>query len=183
MLANNTATNEGGAGHSSGATSEHDTVDENVASSGGALFITESQLTFSSGSCQLAGNQADYGGAIYASESKMVIEKDSYINLSTNLAMHQGGGIHAANSSIIIKGKFHLISNTAENGGAISLERNAKLQSKNVTIIDLISNRANHHGGALYINDKTNPEMCAAVTTKNRIFSLKTECFSKSVFI
>ena len=197
---------------------EHNTIARNVAKSGGAISVIESQLIFSNGSCKLVGNQADYGGAIYAIESKLVIEVNSWteIIVSTNFAMHhggglymttselnikghnlyitknratsKGGGIHAANSSIITKGAIHLISNKAENGGAISLEKNAKLKgisAKKINTVNLTSNKANRHGGALYVDDETNPEMCAVVTAQNdsEVVSSRTECFSKSVFI
>ena len=190
----------------------------NQADYGGAIHASESQLIFSYGNCNLVGNQADYGGAIYAIESKLVIEVNSWteIIVSTNFAMHhggglymttselnikghnlyitknratsKGGGIHAANSSIITKGAIHLISNEAENGGAISLEKNAKLKgisAKKINTVNLTSNRANRRGGALYVDDETNPEMCAVVSAQNdsEVVSSRTGCFSKSVFI
>ena len=195
--------------------SEHTTIVGNLAKSGGATFATESQLIFSNGSYKLVGNQADYGGAIHASESILVVEVNSWTNVSTNLAMHhggglyitmselnakgyhsyitknqansKGGGIHADNSSIIVEGTIHFTSNKAENGGAISLERNAKLKGMSYknSSINLISNKASRHGGALYVDDKTNLEMCAAITTQkdSEAVSSKTECFSKAVFI
>ena len=196
--------------------SEHNRIVGNVAKSGGAIHASESQLIFSNGSCNFVGNQADYGGAIHANESQVVVEENSWTNVSTNLAMlhggglymtvselnakgyslyimknranSQGGGIHAASSSVVIEGAIHLTSNEAENGGAISLERNAKLKgksTKNINVVYIISNRANHNGGGLYVDDRTNPEMCAALTaqTDSEISSSKTECFSNSVFI
>ena len=219
LLANNTAVDAGGAVHLSNANitffNEHNIIEENVAKSGGAISATKSQLILSNCSCKLVGNKADYGGAIHASESKLVVEVNSWTNVSTNLAMHHGGGlymttselnakgynlyitknransngggIHIANSSIIIEGEIHVTNNEAENGGAISLERNAKIvgKSANNCSVNLISNRAYRHGGALYVDDQTNPEMCAVVTayTDSEIDSSKTECFSKSVFI
>ena len=185
---------------------------------GGAVHLSSANVTFSNEHNTIVGNQADYGGAIHASESKLVVEVNSWTNVSTNLAMHhggglymtmselyakgynlyitknransKGGGIHADNSSIINEGAIHLMSNEAENGGAISQERNAKLQGKldknyNYYRINLISNRAHRRGGALYMDDKTNTEMCAAITPQNdsEIDSSRTECFSKSVFI
>ena len=188
---------------------------ENAAKSGGAILIAESQLIFTNGSYHLAGNQADYGGAIHASESEMVIEVNNRMNfnMTTNLAMHsggglymtmselntkgynlyvtenrangKGGGIHAANSSIMVEGAIHLINNEAENGGGISLERYAKLMGSSVNdSINLMSNKANRNGGALYVDDKTNPEMCAAIiiAPDDSETSLKTRCFSKSAF-
>ena len=215
LIANNTAINDGGALHLSNAnvtfSSKHNTIVKNVAMYGGAIFADETILTFSNGSCKVVDNQAHFGGAIYASESKLVVETNSWTNVSSNIALNhggglymtmsklyaeghylnitkneakgKGGGIHAANSSIIIEREINVVSNKAENGGAISLERNAKLDGKVSASCNLISNSANCHGGAIYVNDKSNPEMCAAIIAQNKAISSKTECFSKSVFI
>jgi predicted outer membrane repeat protein len=187
----------------------------NVATSGGAIFATRSQLTFSNGSYELVENQAEYGGAISIRASKLVLEVNRgtlfsvsgnlatqhggglYITMSViiakghtsyitkNQASNNGGGIYASSSSIIIEGEIHLISNEAENGGAISLERYTKLQgtSDKNDSVKLISNRANRYGGALYIDDWTNPEMCAAATAQNDVDLSRLECFSTSVFL
>ena len=177
--------------------------------SGGAVHLTQSQLIFSGADTKIVGNQANFGGAVYASESKLLIGNDTqtYINVNTadhnggglyltmsdlevtgydtyitgNRATNKGGGIHATNSSIIIEGELHLVSNEAENGGGISLERSAKLygaSDKNDSI-EFISNRANCHGGALYVDDDSNLNVCKAITT---ILS-ETECFLKSLLI
>ena len=209
LMANNTAIDIGGSMYlyrtNISFLSKHSTIVSNEAKAGGAIFSRESQLTFASGSGKLVGNKADDGGAIYARESKLIVEENSRMNLSTNLVLHNGGGlylimselntkgynlyfnenqangngggIHADNSSITIEGEIHLINNVAENGGAISLERYTKLLGKsgNNDTINLMSNTARHHGGALYVKDEINPEMCAPVDSSN------TECFSRSV--
>ena len=190
--------------------SKHNTIVKNVATYGGAIFADGTLLIFSNNACKLVDNQAQYGGAIYASESKLII-MNSWTNVSSNTALYhggglhmtmselyteghnlnitkneakgKGGGIHAANSSITIKREINVVSNKAENGGAISLEKNSKLDGKLSASINLISNSANHRGGAIYVNDESNPEMCAAIITHNQVVSSKTECFSKSVFI
>ena len=187
----------------------------NAATSGGAIFAINTQLTFSNGSYELVDNQADYGGAIYISESKLVVEVNrwrlfnmsgnsatqhggglymtvSVVNakgntsyITKNQANNNGGGIYAASSFIVVEGEIHLISNKAENGGAISLKRYTKIhkRSDKNDSIKLISNRATRYGGALYVDDRTNPEMCAAATTQNDVDLSRSECFSKSVFL
>lgn len=178
--------------------------------SGGAFFLIEGQLTFSaSGNNTVVGNQANDGGAIYASNSelllrkcnitdnlatidggglyligsKMTIEGDAS-NVTGNRAYRKGGGIHMASSAIVSKGVIQFISNEAENGGGVSLESNAKLRGipdkKFGGNISFISNSARRHGGALYIDDETNPAMCGAATAQNA--TSLTECFSMSVF-
>ncbi len=188
------------------------TIIENKAEkTGGALSLIEGQLTFSGGNNTVVRNQANDGGAMYASNSKLLLRKNSLTNVTGNLATRnggglylmgsemniegdasyvtgnraysRGGGIHMANSAIISKGVIHFISNEAENGGGISLERNANLSGildKNSSI-NFISNHANRRGGALYIDDETNPAMCEAGTVQDA--TPLTECFSMSVFI
>ena len=150
--------------------------------SGGAIFATESQLLFANGSGTIVGNKAVMynGGGLYMILSELNT-KGYNLYFSENQANVKGGGIHAANSSITIRGEIHLINNVADSGGGISLEKYAKLigKSGNNNTINLVSNRANHHGGALYVNDRTNPETCAV---ENHADSSNTECFSKSMF-
>ena len=179
--------------------------------SGGAVSLIESQLVFSGGNSMLVGNQADDGGAIFASESEMLLKKNSLTNVTANLATNNGGGlylteseikvkgqtsyitrnkasrngggIHSDKSAIVSEGAAHFINNEAENGGGVSLEKNAKLfgMSAEDGSINFISNRASRHGGALYVDDLSNHAMCAAFTVQNA--TSLTECFSMSVFI
>ena len=95
----------------------------------------------------------------------------------------KGGGICATNSSVMIDGILHLISNEAKNGGRISLEGGAKLYGISGTesgSITFISNKASHHGGALYyVDDESNSTMCQTIMSTAVIS--ETQCFSKSV--
>ena len=187
LLANNTATDTG---------------------SGGAVYLSKTYLTFFNRNSMLTGNRARDGGAIYASKSKMLKEMYTLINSNANLAEKnggglylmmselkirgnnsfiagnrankRGGGLHAVNSSIIIESTIQFTDNQTENGGVISLEKYAKLTGPSATAIILVGNKASHHGGALFVDDKTNPDMCTAVSTQNATST--TECFSSSVF-
>ena len=155
-------------------------------------------------------NQAHYGRTLYASESNMIVAK-SWMTVSSNLALYhrgglymttslaeghslniskneaksKGGGIHADSSSIIVEKEINAVSNNAGNGGAISLKRkfNAKLDGKLSARVNLVSNSANFHGGAIYVNDESNPEMCTAIIAQNKTISSKMECFSNSVTV
>ena len=176
---------------------------------GGTLCLSKANLTFFNGKSTLIGNQANVGGAIYASKSKILTKIHSLTNLNANSAIRnggalylsmsnlkvqgnssytgnkgtkKGGGLHAASSSIIIEGTLHFINNEAENGGGISLETNTKLRGtlSGNNAVNFVSNRASHYGGALYVNDETSPDMCAGVPTQNATST--TECFA-DVFI
>lgn len=47
--------------------------------------------------------------------------------------------------------------------------------------VDVISNTSRGYGGAVYVDDETNPELCAAVNIQNA--SSTSECFSTAVFM
>ena len=108
LMANNTAIDIGGSMYlyrtNVSFLSKHSTIVSNEAKAGGAIFSRESQLTFASGSGKLMGNKADYGGAIYARESKLIVKENSRMNLSTNLVLHNGGGLYLIMSELNTKG-------------------------------------------------------------------------------
>ena len=184
----------------------------NEAITGGAIHINKGNLILCDGN-KLVRNKAIDGGAIYSSDSKIIVETDSqtkiyansairhgsglYLTMSElkikgessyiakNRANNNGGGIRATNSSIIIEGVVYFVSNEAENGGGVSLEKSAKLRGTLAENgqINFVTNRASHYGGALYVDDETNPDMCAADNVQSTTPSIDSECFSKSVFI
>ena len=182
-------------------------MDNNTAiDTGGAIHLSVTNLTFFNGNSSLVGNRAYLGGAIYASESKMLVGTHSLMKVSANLAManggglylmmsklrmrghssyirnkanNTGGGLHAANSLIIIEGAVYFTKNIARNGGGVSLESNSKFNGISTgyySVVDYASNRASHFGGALYVADETNHEMCAVTPTQKA--TSKTGCFS-----
>ena len=189
--------------------SGNNTFVRNEAIFGGAIHLNEGQLIFSGGNNMLIKNIADDGGAIYVgAKSKIIVETDNQTTISANSAVHHGGGlyltmselkirgeslyitrnrankngggIHSTNSTIIVEGVICFVNNEAENGGGVSLERNAKLHGGNGQI-NLVTNMASHYGGAIYVDDETNPDMCAAVNVESTTPSTESECFSKSV--
>ena len=163
--------------------SGNNTFVQNEAITGGAIQLNEGQLIFSGGNTMFVRNTADYGGGLYLTMSELKIRgESSYI--TRNRASKNGGGIHANNSTIIVEGAVYFVSNVAENGGGVSLERNAKLRGTLTGNghINFVTNRASCYGGAIYIDDETNPGMCAAVNVESTIPSTESECFSKSVF-
>ena len=193
--------------------SGNNTFIKNEAMAGGAIHLNKGKLIFSGGNSKLVENKADDGGAIYVSESKLIIETDSqtkiyansaichggglYLTMSElkikgeslyitrNRANNSGGGIFSTNSSIIVEGAVYFVSNEAESGGGVSLEKSAKLRGTLAENgqINFVTNRASHYGGALYVDDATNPDMCAAVNIQSNIRSIDSECFSKLVFV
>ena len=160
---------------------------ENKADDGGAIYVSESKLIIETDSqTKIYANSAiRHGGGLYLTMSELKIKGES-LYITRNRANNSGGGIFSTNSSIIVEGAVYFVSNEAENGGGVSLERNAKLHGTlagNSHIINFVTNRASHYGGALYVDDATNPDMCRAVNNQSNIWSIDSECFSKLVFI
>ena len=140
----------------------------NQARHGGAILATESTLVMY-GEVTIANNAAtnSSGGGIYLQQSDLEI-RQGICNISNNYAT-RGGGIHASSSPITVyqQGALQIIHNTAENGGGIYLEINPKLyllksMSKS-TYRNLMTFTGNHanYGGALYVADDTNSAACS----------------------
>ena len=166
--------------------------EHNHAKNGGAVLSIESQL-FVNGNVTIAFNIATgNGGGVYLSNSELNCQQKSIFVLLNNTATHNGGGLHAISSSIKATSTvvtdypsaysgtiFIFTKNTAEKGGGLSLEANAKLyilkyayvtiyDSLDITSIHFTANTANY-GGAVYVDDDTNSGTCAS--------NPKTECF------
>ena len=188
-------------------------IRDNVAlQNGGGVHLSESSFVLFSGINKINRNHATNGGAIYASQSEIIVETKSlltevefnsvagsggamYLNMSRfevrkntmyiigNTAIETGGGLHAVNSTTLIEGVLQCNNNSARNGGGFGLERSSKMFGVSPTndSISFVSNRASHHGGAIYVNDETNSDMCATDPARNATWT--TDCFLDSIFI
>ena len=161
----------------------------NHAENGGAIYSTESKL-YVNGDVTITHNTATgNGGGIYLSTSELNCQQESALVLLSNTASHKGGGLHAISSSIkaassntysrYTGARINIIGNTAERGGGLSLEGNAKLYILKYDYISIYNdndfnttifttNRADY-GGAIHVDDDTNSGTCASNT--------ETECF------
>ncbi len=155
----------------------------NRAENGGAVHSIESNL-FVGGSMTLAQNQAlRNGGGIYLSQSELSCGQQSILNITSNTATSRGGGIHAIGSIVrsttIDEPNLRFVNNSADAGGGLYLETNARLYIHKLTDINggdqavyFINNEA-EYGGAVYVDDHTNTATC---TTKSM------ECFIRVVY-
>ena len=161
-------------------------IANNTASrNGGGVYASQSRLlTVTNSFTQIDSNTAILGGGgLYLMSSTLDVGQDT-LYITENRAHEAGGGLHAANSSIMIEGVLHCTNNHAKNGGGFSLERYTRLYGKSAEndSIDFVSNIASDHGGALYINDETNPDTCAVDRLQNAT-SMTEYCFLNSLFI
>ena len=88
-----------------------------------------------------------------------------------------GGGIYAVKSSITFGSSVHFHGNQAkENGGGISLTNSMFYSTNKTATITFESNRADMHGGGIYVEDKANNSICAN-DPAFRQFSKNSRCF------
>ena len=150
---------------------------------GGGVYASQSRvITITNSFTQMSSNTAILaGGGMYLTSSALEIEQNT-LSITENRAVKgAGGGLHASNSSITIEGVLHCANNQAKNGGGFSLEKYARLYGKSAKndSIAFFSNAASDHGGALYINDETNPDMCAVDPLQRRSSGME-YCFLNS---
>ena len=178
-MADNTANGSGGAIYLSRSNLTSFKI-KNQANDSGAVYAADSNLQMSSW-IEIRNNSAsESGGGLYLTNKSTLKVNGSNMYITDNTANISGGGLHASNSSVVIDGLVHFTNNEAENGGGVSLEKNARLNgpSENKDTLNFLSNKATSHGGALYINDRSNPDFCS---TSND--TATTECFFTSVFL
>ena len=176
--------NEGGAitiFQSSVKFNENLTLMKNYAENGGALFISESRVSFS-GMFTISNNHVSQaGGGIYLYHSRLNIQ--GQCRISDNEA-REGGGIFGVGSTITLEDvPFSSASvvifefNSAKFGGALYLASNTKIYTLLIASlfhhINFTENTADY-GGAVYIADETNLSLC---NSSGSIVSLQTECF------
>ena len=181
---------------------------------GGAVYCTLQSVLTLNGTCVFRDNEAHAGGAINAVESSRLniynevtvrsnvastiggglylyhsmlncLEGSIFVVLG-NRANHSGGGIHAANSFIVIYhnrhspvgSSVHFVNNAAYLGGGICLESSSQLRiiktggipTGKIRQVYFDSNSADY-GEAIYVIDETYFDVCLRNTYSNN------ECF------
>ena len=150
----------------------------NSAENGGAMYILESTFSMN-GDITITNNYAgESGGGIYLYQSRLNIQGEC--SISDNTA-RKGGGVYAVSSTVTLEDNQRVLdtftsvtfnSNTAMLGGAFFLSTNTKIYTILVgSFVHRINFRENtaEYGGALYIDDQSNPDLCNG--------SSSTECF------
>ena len=166
------------------------TLMNNSADNGGAMYLLNSIFSVK-GEITIANNRANKtGGGIYMYQSQLNIQGECLI--SNNKAVN-GSGIYAVSSFVTLENtltnltttevaQLSISSNRAEFGGAIFLSGNSKIIINTYIIaprlderqyqIQFIENTADY-GGALYIDDATNSELCDSTSP----LSMDRDCF------
>lgn len=157
--------------------------DGNTAGNGAAIYAANSNI-FVRDSTTIVNNTARYnGGGIYLYQSPMQCNDVCIITLVSNRALHNGGGIYAVSSTIDVlssycsdhndQASFLLLENSAQIGGGLYMEANAKLyisrtdHKANKTVVSccsvVFSYNFADYGGAVFIDDGTNLGVCDSI--------------------
>ena len=172
-------------------------LQHNHAKNGGAIYSTESKI-YMNGNVTIKRNTAIInGGGIYLSNCELNCQHNSILDIVNNFAVHKGGGLHAVSSSIkststlIYKyntakqysgTRMTFTRNSAEKGGGLSLEANAKfyILKYNILLIwdafdantTVFTANTADYGGAVYISMMT-PILVLVLATLQQNVSFK----------
>ena len=161
--------------------------EDNTAENGGAIHSSQSKL-FMKGTVDFVNNRAsENGGSMYLDQSELICENRSLLTIMNSTATQRGGSIHAISTSIKVNAfsNITLCSNSAESGGALSLETNSKVYVLRYSMHDskstlhFIGNSASY-GGAVFVNDDTYAaDACTGSDTECffQVFALYHEVF------
>ena len=156
----------------------------NQAQNGGAVYASESGVTVCSKSLLMSNNSAvESGGAMYLSKTNLTFMNGKSM-LTRNKAERIGGGIYVDNSTLVVEKATHFANNEAENGGGVGLVNSAVtngISAENDSFINFSLNRASSYGGAIYIDDDSNSDTVCSAVIVQREMS-SNGCFSKSLF-
>ena len=148
-----------------------------LASKGSGLSASHSNLTFE-GDVTFSNNLAHTqdGGSVYVIGS--TLSANGNITFLNNTAATKGGAISAVNSIVSISGNCWLTSNSAVEGGAISLEFSSQLNLQSPLLMNIERNTA-ERGAAIHVTDFASSAVCSdharlAVLVRDAIL---TPCF------
>ena len=172
----------------------------NSAMFGGAISAYDSVIHISSNrDMWIIKNSAKRtGGGLYLFQSEVVCQ--GWCKISKNNAGESGGGMHAFGSSIIVGSKlwswkqlqskaFKNYSltfsyNQAKTGGGLSLAAYSKIYGigENQLIYKIVftHNSAQMYGGAIFVNDSLNPDLCDSKLHK--LLTSNYECFLQTLY-
>ena len=167
------------------------TLQNNTATNGGGISLTQSSLHVYISIELLDNNATDFGGGIYAYQSDIEFKPEFRKQRSeiTKNTASNGGAICAIASNILISNTdINVNSNTAKiNGGALYLEQNSKIYIQKYAReevhyeprvrLNFTSNSA-EKGGAIYVADHTNDGViCQGANT----VIYQAECFIQTL--
>ncbi len=120
---------------------------------GGGIYVCEGYGGSTDGitSNIIENNEADYGGAIYLSNTTPGMETN---NIRDNAANKNGGGIYLNNSSLNITNNNIITENSADRGGGLYIEDSYNSTTENsINNNNITKNIATSAGGGIYLDN------------------------------
>ena len=169
-------------------------IDNNRATYGGGIFVSQSELRIFSPLLRILGNVGTIGGAVYGYQCQITIrvnDLSSSVVLAGNLALQDGGALYAiATTMIIVRGSVIFTKNVAIKGGAAVLSQGSKIyihktveeaiDQRNIKLY--FTNNSAEYGGALYIADNTNTGTLCELSVRSRVQTISSEeCFIQTL--
>ena len=137
----------------------NNTVVSAIASFGGGLLFSSSNVTVN-GIFVLQRSIADIvGGGIYSASSTIIFQQGVMSLIEANSA-ESGGAIYTLDSSITLTGHQNFVGNFAQQGGALGLFGTSKLIIKSPQRVNFTNNRAGSNGGVIFFADPISIRQC-----------------------
>ncbi len=168
-------------------------ITNNTATSGGGIFLRESTL-FVNEPIKIYQNTAHQdGGGIYAYSSTIIFNTPNKQSEITNNNADNGGGINVIATTLNLTQSYvNIDSNTADaNGGGVYLQQSSKLylfkndeenrtQDQNVKL--MINNNSAQYGGGIFVADGTESGACrVGATDTDAPHIIFADCFIQTI--
>jgi hypothetical protein len=121
-------------------------VESCLASTGGGMFVAESDLVNVTDGTQFVGNQAEFGGGIAVTLKAKIRLAD--IIVENNRADYDGAGMHIEDTEAEVQDVLFVDNVADSRGGAMYLDKQANMALSRVTFVN---NTARGEGGAMYL--------------------------------
>ena len=132
----------------------------NVLGTGGAMYIEQSQVTVNRALLLFVNSFAYQGGAMFLSNSSIIIYEYNKVRLVNNTALTGGGAICLYSASHISVDEHSTLvfrNNSARRGGALYFIQSGSLRVGSDSYIKFSYNFAKNYGGAIYSDDQRCP--------------------------
>ena len=133
---------------------------------GGGLYIYKGEVVI--GNAIFSENSAQYGGGLSLHQAKLTVL--NRVTFNRNIAYRNGGATYAiSNSTIIFLGSTLFSNNSADlNGGAMSINKDARTLFMNTEVAEFFGNNAKSGGGGLDVRSSSVLEFkCNVAFTHN----------------
>ncbi len=168
-------------------------ITNNMATSGGGIFLRESTLIVTE-PIEINHNTAHQdGGGIYAFSSRVVFNTSHKQSEIVDNIAENGGGIYAVATTIeLTRSYVNIDSNTATtNGGGVYIQQSSKPylfkkdreeQHQQLYVKLMIKNNSAQYGGGIFVADDTQRSACGGEATESDTTqTIGADCFIQTI--